>query len=357
MKYGVIGDLHFGVRNGNKEFLDFQIAWLWKSMRQMKAQGISIAIQVGDMFDNRKSVDALVGQTVDREVTNMLEELDMTMIILVGNHNIYYRDHNDVTNMWFFEKNPRIKLVHESSEIQHPGGPKMLMLGWINKNNYEAMTKAVAVSDAEYCFGHLEFEGFPMYKGVLATHGMSPVMFKKFKKVVTGHYHTISQDGNVFYTGSPYHLTWSDYPDGLERGWFLLDTVSGEYSLQRNGPKDTLFHIFEYDHNKKVEDQDLSPLIGKIGRVVVHDTSDTKKYNKFLAALRELKVIECKVVDKTIIDEKNKEQVAVDTSKIVGGNIMNTIVSYAVDLAKTVQGADESIVKSMTVELYNGASN
>jgi hypothetical protein len=52
-------------------------------------------------------------------------------------------------------------------------------------------------------------------------------MFKKFKKVMTGHFHLVQEVGNIHYLGSFYQTTWADCGDQkfvyvLETNPFLL---------------------------------------------------------------------------------------------------------------------------------------
>lgn len=348
-KVGIIGDMHFGVRGGDIDFLEFQMNWLYKTLKDMKARGINRVIQVGDMLDNRKMLDVRVGWYLTHRFLPMLDELNMVFDSLVGNHNIFYRESNEIHNLWFMQSHPRFRVIQENLEEEG-----LLMLGWVNKNNLAEQMSVVANSKAGVCLGHFEFTDFPMYKGVLASHGADVEPFKKFKKVVTGHYHTVSEIGNIIYVGSPYHLTWSDYPDGVERGWFELDTETGSISLHKNEETDSLFSIFHYDHEAKYEASDLKHLAGRIVRIVVKDKGDTRKYNKFLALLNEIKFIEYKIVDETIITDKPKE--TIDPQKMIT-NTLGVLTDYTVKLAETVQGADIDLTKNIAVDLYQRASS
>lgn len=349
MKYAMIGDMHLGVRNGNRHFLNFQLGWFRKTCKAIKEAGIKIIVQPGDMYDNRKMLDVLVGQVSKREIAKVLEEFDLTMVISVGNHNIFHRDSNEVTNLWHLEDNHRIKIVYDTLVLNE----ELMVVGWINKENHDRVMAEIQSTPAPYCIGHFEFDGFPMYKGLMATHGMSYSNFKKFKRVMSGHYHTVSD----VYIGSPYHLTWADYPDGQERGWFIFDSEANTLEIQRNSKEDTLFHIMEYDPSKAVDEIDFTPLIGKINRVVVKDQGDTRRYNRFLAALKELDVIECKIVDQTIVTQatkEGKEAIDVDVSKLMT-NMRSSLGEYASSLASTVEGADVSRTQNMMINLYERA--
>ena len=52
------------------------------------------------------------------------------------------------------------------------------------------------------------------------------ITFSKFKKVFSGHYHTRSNDGKIFYMGNPYEMFWTDYED--KRGFVVFEDQPGE---------------------------------------------------------------------------------------------------------------------------------
>ena len=42
-------------------------------------------------------------------------------------------------------------------------------------------------------------------------HGTEKSVFKRFEKVMSGHFHKKSDDGHIYYLGTQYEMTWSDY--------------------------------------------------------------------------------------------------------------------------------------------------
>ena len=56
-------------------------------------------------------------------------------------------------------------------------------------DNYDDSIHAIDHSNADICFGHLEIKGFEMHSGHMNEHGLESGQFKRFEKVISGHFH------------------------------------------------------------------------------------------------------------------------------------------------------------------------
>ena len=88
-------------------------------------------------------------------------------------------------------------------------GFKAMMLPWICDENYQETLAAIEKSDAKMAFSHLELNGFELYPGMFQQGGIDKGIIAKFPTVFSGHYHTRSNDGQVFYLGNPYEMYWN----------------------------------------------------------------------------------------------------------------------------------------------------
>ena len=112
---------------------------------------------MGDIFDSRKSIDLQSLEWSKRVVFEPLKKNNVYAI--VGNHDCYYKNTNDVNSPELLLRNyPNINVYSKATEIEL-NGFKILMLPWINSENYEeteegvrlksfqsAMTQAYAIS-------------------------------------------------------------------------------------------------------------------------------------------------------------------------------------------------------------------
>ena len=68
-------------------------------------------------------------------------------------------------------------------------------------------------------------------------------MFKKFDTVFSGHFHKKSDDGQIYYLGATYQMTWSD--NNCPKGFHVFDTV--DRTLERIVNPYTIFEKIYYD--------------------------------------------------------------------------------------------------------------
>lgn len=344
----MIGDLHFGVKGGDKHFLEFQVNYMKAKLKDMAARGIKTLYQLGDAVDNRKRSDTTVLDALIEVADYAYEECGITIVFLVGNHNTFYTDTNSVHNLNVLKHHPGVMIVEEH---QYFSDHDILVLGWIHKNNHDELMQVVERSTAKYCLMHAEFNGFQMYNGIEAKGGMSVTPFRKFKKVYTGHYHTVSEDGNVLYAGSPYALTWMDYVDGTNRGYFILNPVTGDCEMIKNDPSETLFAVENYDPNKAYTEADFEPLKNKVVKFFVKDVTDTKHFDGFVKLVNGVSYI-----DRRIIDER--ELAIVEHSNIDLRALNLTPVKVIDEYVRAEAEANElnsDDVSEEALQLYNTA--
>ncbi|ACV50248.1 gp47 recombination endonuclease subunit [Delftia phage PhiW-14] len=352
-EWAIVGDCHFDVRGGDERFLEFQINWFASMMHQAHARGIKRIVQMGDFLDNRKQTRSHVIYHIAHKLLPLLNELDMELILLVGNHNIYYRDSNHIHNMLWMQANPRIRIIEENEEVDG-----VLMLAWINSKNLESQMAAVERSTSKFCFGHLELVDMPMYRGVMAKDGMSPAPFAKFKRTLTGHYHTVSEYQNILCVGSPFHLTWADYPDSTNRGWFVFNRDTGDTTMIKNKPGDTMFAVWLHDpelaSDEALGKQLKEELGGKIVKLIIEDRGDTRRFNKFIEMLKAVPVIDLNILDQSIMTKEEREEIQVDVEAIKSNtDVLKAVVEYSGRLS--VSERAKLLIPGMAATLYQKA--
>lgn len=340
-RVAIIGDLHLGVRSGNEDFHSFQanyIDWFIDKCVELKVDCI---VNPGDFFDVRKSMNIRVLDYVKTRFKDKVNASGIEWALTPGNHDIFLKHSNSITSMRLFDDlSPLIKVYEQPTDIMI-GNEMFLMLPWLDDTFSQNLDKIINDSKANYCFGHFEFAGFPMYAGSVAPHGLSIEPFKKFKRVWSGHYHTISERQNIQYLGSPYHLTWGDVPDGTNRGFFVFDTATGQQELICNEPWMSLFGVHVYDPTVDENVETLTQQIGnKIIKIVVREKPNEKHFKTFIKVLNQVDMIEYRIIDETVVKTQSVTIKEADLK-------LNTSVVFE----RYIDGQDEGMFDKPAVKL------
>jgi DNA repair exonuclease SbcCD nuclease subunit len=210
-------------------------------------------------------------------------------------------------------------------------GTKILMLPWICDENREESLHAIKTSSAQIVMGHLELQGYEMFKGHKSTHGDDPKLFDRFDCVFSGHFHTKSNSGNIFYLGSPSQYTWSDYGD--ERGFHIFDTETRELEFFRN--RSSVFRkVFYKDTESDLENIvnfDPQEYAGCFVKIIVQNKTNPYWFDMFIDKIEKAGVSNLKVVEDhlnlNITEDEDLVNEAEDTltilKKYVGGMTIN----------------------------------
>ena len=291
MKILLITDQHFGVRNDNIAYINAYRKYYSEIVIPfIKASGIKDIINLGDTFDKRKSINFMSLDECKDMWFNPLEEMGVHMDMLIGNHDIYYKNTLRVNAPSELLGEYKNLTIHDTPSTINRDGLDILLLPWICDENKEESYQEIAESSAKVCMGHFELNGFEAHPGHMMTGGMDPSIFSKFEKVFTGHYHQKSTKKPITYLGNPCQLYWNDY--GQKRGFHVFDTETLKTTFYRN-PFD-MFHKIYY--NEKVS-TDFDSLKGTYVKVIVEDKGDHVKFDHFIRELQHAEVADLKIVE------------------------------------------------------------
>lgn len=337
-KIVIIGDTHFGVRNDSEYFTDYQCRWFKWFFDYCEKNSITTIIQEGDLHDRRKFTNF---STISR-VSWIFKELEKYQTIVIsGNHDCYYRSTNEVNSVDILLSPYNIKVISKTPETIQISGESFDFFPWISPDNYEDSLKFIKSSKSQYAVGHFEFSQFPMHPGQIADSGMEHGIFKKYKRVYSGHYHTISAKDNVLYTGTPYELDWSDWND--PKGFWIHDKKNPEMVK-------TPFNIYEkVFFDLKEPDLDLETLSGKIVKVFAVNKKDQFEFDRFVDKITYVNPHELKIIDSTLY--KNENESGIDESLETLSTI--EVISKTLDDIDTI--LDRTTLKKYMNELYSEA--
>ena len=341
MKVAILTDTHYGAKKGSKHLHDyFELFYKNVFFPALEENNVETVIHMGDAFDSRKSIDYQSLEWAKRVVFDPLKKYEVHMII--GNHDTYYKNTNSVNSPeLLLQTYSNIRTYSDPTEV-NIGGLKILFLPWINQENEERTFKLIEKTTCRCAMGHLECQGFRVNRQLVMEHGLESQLFEKFERVFSGHYHTRSTNGTIFYLGNPYEMYWTDVND--TRGFHIFDTETLEHTPINNPYK--LFHNIYYE-DTPYQLFDATEYQNKIVKVIVRKKSKPKDFEKFIDKFYNVGVQELKIIENFEIQES--EDFKVDEDE----NTLSVLNRYIDD---SEFNCDKNIIKTIIQDLYQQAS-
>ena len=350
MKIALLTDTHFGARNDNlnfnEHFYDFYEGIFFPYLQQ---NNIKHCIHLGDLMDRRKFVSYRILKDFRERFIQPFNYLKINLHILVGNHDIYFRNTNDVNSLQELlgERHDNIHLYPEAQEVDFDGFP-ILMMPWINPQNEIYSFGMMDETKADTMMSHLEVVGFEMHGGHTSESGFDKSQFKKFDTVFSGHYHKKSDDGQIYYLGTPYQMTWSDY--NCPKGFHVFDTETRELTRIVN-PQKIFEKIYYDDTQENYDNHDVDQYKNKYVKLVVVNKNDLYKFDKFTDKLFKADCHEVKIIeDFTDLDANTVSDDIVENTQ----DTMTLLGKYIDDLDVNL---DKTKLKGDISKLYHEAQD
>lgn len=345
MKLVFITDLHFGARSNSNQFDNhFRKFYEEQFFPYLLENNIENVICLGDTFDVRKNINLDILKNCKEYFFDMFDKINKNLYMIVGNHDAHFKDTLSVnTPDLVLREYERIKIISKP-EIISFDDVNLLLMPWICRDNAEKSMNALENANAEYCLGHFEIAGFKMYKNTESHGGFDPIIFNRFKKTFSGHYHTRSTQGRINYLGAPYEMNWADYDD--PKGFHLFDTETGNLEFVEN--KFKMFMIHNYDESSK----EIPDCKDKVIRVVTKNVENKVKFDRFITSIQEMNPVDLKIVDEdTIVKIEN------DSDEISSEDTISVLSLYVDSIENSLQesGLEKDKLKSMLKNLYREA--
>lgn len=294
MKIAILADTHFGARNDSPDFnAFFQKFYDTVFFPYVEKHNIKAVIHAGDVFDRRKYVNFHTLQSCRQYFFDRLRELGMTMYVIPGNHDTFFKNTNDVNSIrLLLGEYKNVHLLQQPTTIDFDTTP-ISFIPWICQDNEAEVAKFIRQDKyTPICIGHFELSGFDMFSGTTNTDGRDRSFLSNYKMVLTGHYHHRSASDNIQYLGSPYGFTWSDFDD--PRGFHVLETDTLELEFVKN--PNEIFHTIYYDDQKTVL-MEPTRFHKSCVRLYVINKTDYLKFDMFIERLYQNEVIELSIHD------------------------------------------------------------
>jgi DNA repair exonuclease SbcCD nuclease subunit len=314
----------------------------------MDEHKIDTLIQLGDLYDRRKYINFNTLSLSRKYFFTPLKERNTKTHIFCGNHDVFYKNSNEINSVELLQGEYENITTYVSPTDITIGDMQLAILPWICADNQKESMKFIKSTKAEVLLGHLELQGFEMYKGTVNEHGLHMREFDKFDMVFSGHFHHKSSSGNIHYLGTPYEITWGDWND--PRGFHIFDTQTRELTFIENPYK--MFNKVIYDDSlgdmETVLDIDVEKLSDSYVKVIVKCKNNPYWFDLFIDKIDKQGVYDLQVVeDNYNLNLENDEEIVEDVEDTL------TVLKNVVEQIET--NHDKKKLSSFLSSLYNEA--
>jgi len=253
-KVAVFSDLHLGVHLDATTWHQVALDWCDWFVAEIKKQDIQDILFLGDFFHHRSDISVATLHVASL----ILDKLnDYNVVMIVGNHDAYYKDRADVNSLSILNGRKNITVISETTTTKLFGNT-FTFIPWGGDINKLPKSNAI--------FGHLEIESFKMNGFKTCDHGLKTRdLLSKAKLILSGHFHLrderVYNEGTIVYVGNPFQMDFGDL-DGI-KGYYLLDLETLKYEFHENNisPKHKKITLTELTTAKSLTGADINEMV------------------------------------------------------------------------------------------------
>ena len=334
MKCVLFTDLHLGKHSNSSvfnqeclDFMDFMSNWCEQNIHEDYE-----VYFLGDWYNDRNSINVKTLK-YGEEALVKLSNMGNMQYMLLGNHDLFYKNSRDVTSVIIPKDADGIEVIAEPIYLEDTG---ILLCPWLM--NDESLKDLIKEHNPKYVFGHFELPSFKLNQKITMPGEFNPWDYTGPDKIFSGHYHCFSEKANIIYIGNCFSHDFSDSNDWNNKGFIVLDTDTGEYTrvVWDKAPKYLV---------TQTSDLSNTPLVNNLHlRIINNSDFDEEQIAKLRQGLEsDENIVECQILPKELNLDGDIESIEMNDI----GN-MNTIIPEM--LGKVDM---ENIDSSKLINIYN----
>lgn len=321
-KIAIITDTHFGIKNSLPIFQDYFFSFFENVFfPYIDKNGIDTIIHMGDCLDNRKFVNIDLLRQVRQRIFDELQKRNVQVHLVLGNHDLFYRTLSSVNSPTeLFGRYSNVTIYDKPTTVNLSGIP-VDFIPWVNKTTEDETYNLLRSTLSAYAFGHLELEGFQVLRGIKSDKGLSASAFHRYRKVFTGHFHQKHDDGQIFYLGTAYDMTFSDLDE--KKGFHVFDTETGNVEFIQNPSKMFFRLIYDDSTDNYAVLPKMDVYENKYVRLIIKSKTNPYAFERFMDALNIKPPAHINIIDETdiyVVDGAEIDQTK-DTLQIINCEI------------------------------------
>lgn len=322
MKAVVFSDIHFGLKNNSDEFnknclkfIDFMIE---------NSKGIDTCFFLGDWHHYRSNL-AINTLCSSLEGLKKLNNAFKRVYMLVGNHDMFYRNRLDVHSMTIAKQFSNIQVVEKPTTVGD-----CLLLPWLIEGDKLSNYKA------KYIFGHLELPSFNLNKKIKMEGDFNPMAYRDIRAVYSGHFHCRQQKNNIWYVGACFSHDFSDVDDWKNKGFMIFDSEAEK--------DEDLQTFFEWEDAPKY----MVIKASEIKNIKIPNNTSIKIVNDENKTQRQLNKIQSELQEKFELNACTILPTEVDVSNLI---------TEPIEVNRLFQSLDISILEMLKEVHYDNIDN
>jgi DNA repair exonuclease SbcCD nuclease subunit len=215
----LFSDLHMGYKGNSLVFNQDCLDFIDFVIETAKKENIKKCFFLGDYFHVRSSINV---NTLNYAITGIRKLSDYfdEVIMLLGNHDLYYRESLEIHSLEFVKEFPNIQIIDKITTIGD-----CTFVPWLVDNEWKKVEKI----NTPYIFGHFEIPGFLLNAMVPMPetgHLDSNSFNSHVKYIFSGHFHKRQKQRyksgyEIHYIGNSFPHNFSDAND-LDRGVCII---------------------------------------------------------------------------------------------------------------------------------------
>jgi len=241
-------DIHYGLKQNSRQHLKDCHNYVDWFIAEAKARDCETCIFLGDWHHHRASINIATMNATIRDLKKLNESFD-TVYMILGNHDLYYREKRDLNSIEFARDLPNIVMIDE-----HFLEGNVSIIPWLVGDEHKQLNKI----DCKYMFGHFELPYFKMNAMVeMPDHGgISDKMLGNPEYVFSGHFHKRQFKNNIHYIGNAFPHNYADVDDNERGAMFLTWDEEPLYVNWEECPKYKKFTLKELlDNHQNLLDE------------------------------------------------------------------------------------------------------
>lgn len=225
----IFTDLHLGLRHNSRQHNEWCAQFVDWMIDQAHARKIRTCVFLGDWSHHRAHVN-VVTLNYSLQCLRRLSESFDHVIMLLGNHDLYYRDRLDMHSIPYVKEFPNVHLIHETTETD-----QIAFVPWLVGDAWKQISKI----KKPYIMCHAEIARFQMNAMIdMPDNGtLTADHFTNQKLVMSGHFHKRQRKGNILYVGNAFPHNFADVNDDQRGCVFWQPGSEPEFLSWPGAPK------------------------------------------------------------------------------------------------------------------------